>query len=323
MNYIKLHDAIINNAKLEQESGVRVKGNGIYYEKHHIKPKCLKGNNDSRNLVLLTAREHFLIHWILTKIYKDDLKLVYALGRFNKGLEAKSSILYKYAREKFIYALKHNDEWKKKMGKSMEQLIWIKNEKTNDCLRIHRDSLKDFEKIGYEVGRIIEERCATSQLTKQKIADSHKGKKLSVSHKKSISEANSKKIWLNNGVKDTHTMPEKAKELIKQGWVNGRLKNKNSFGKLKGNIWIFKNGIIKSIRPEKTNDFLKEGWMIGNGKTGQKIWNKAWRKIIAKRTAGTLWINNGTICKRVTKNKFKKMSKEGWIIGRIKKGKKL
>ena len=38
-----------------------------YYEKHHIIPRCLNGSNDKDNLVLLTAREHYLCHWLLWK----------------------------------------------------------------------------------------------------------------------------------------------------------------------------------------------------------------------------------------------------------------
>jgi hypothetical protein len=52
----------------------RSKEDGIYYEKHHIIPKSLGGSNKKPNLVLLTAREHFLCHWLLTKMckYKED-----------------------------------------------------------------------------------------------------------------------------------------------------------------------------------------------------------------------------------------------------------
>ena len=50
----------------------RVKMNGIYYENHHILPKSLGGGNEKENLVLLTPREHFLVHWLLTKMVNDQ-----------------------------------------------------------------------------------------------------------------------------------------------------------------------------------------------------------------------------------------------------------
>lgn len=42
-----------------------------YTEKHHILPKSLGGSDSVTNLVYLTAREHFICHWLLTKIYPE------------------------------------------------------------------------------------------------------------------------------------------------------------------------------------------------------------------------------------------------------------
>jgi hypothetical protein len=39
-----------------------------YTEKHHIIPKSLGGSNKKDNLALLTAREHFICHLLLTKM---------------------------------------------------------------------------------------------------------------------------------------------------------------------------------------------------------------------------------------------------------------
>ena len=43
----------------------RLKSEDIYYENHHIVPRCLGGTNDSENLVLLTAKEHYVVHHLL------------------------------------------------------------------------------------------------------------------------------------------------------------------------------------------------------------------------------------------------------------------
>ena len=54
-----------------------LKNSGIYFEGHHIIPKSKGGTGTSsrpknnQNIVLLTAREHFLAHWILWRIYRD------------------------------------------------------------------------------------------------------------------------------------------------------------------------------------------------------------------------------------------------------------
>lgn len=40
-----------------------------YTESHHIVPKSLGGSDESFNITNLTAREHFICHWLLIKIY--------------------------------------------------------------------------------------------------------------------------------------------------------------------------------------------------------------------------------------------------------------
>jgi hypothetical protein len=73
MNYQKIHDRIINLAKIRVIS--------IMAEKHHIIPKCMGGTNDVNNIVKLTPKEHFIIHKLLCEIYPDNIKLHYALWR--------------------------------------------------------------------------------------------------------------------------------------------------------------------------------------------------------------------------------------------------
>ena len=53
-----------------------------YTEIHHIIPRSLGGQDTKDNLVDLTAREHFVCHWLLTKIYptgEEHWKMLNAL----------------------------------------------------------------------------------------------------------------------------------------------------------------------------------------------------------------------------------------------------
>ena len=60
--YTRLYFSIVNNALSRSLSPAS------YVERHHIIPKSLSGSNTKDNLVVLTAREHFICHWLLTKM---------------------------------------------------------------------------------------------------------------------------------------------------------------------------------------------------------------------------------------------------------------
>lgn len=51
--------------------------NDVYYETHHIIPRCMGGTNKKSNLVRLTAREHYIAHHLLFRAYRTT-KLAHA-----------------------------------------------------------------------------------------------------------------------------------------------------------------------------------------------------------------------------------------------------
>jgi len=85
MNYKKIYDEIIYRAKIEKNIRINNRKNkSHYYEAHHIVPTCLGGNGKSTqwnhiNIVQLTAKEHFLCHLLLCRIYPEEKKLISAL----------------------------------------------------------------------------------------------------------------------------------------------------------------------------------------------------------------------------------------------------
>ena len=68
--YERWYYNIISNAKSQS----RKRNDTEYYEKHHILPRSLGGNNTSENLVFLTPREHILCHWLLYKFSLNENK---------------------------------------------------------------------------------------------------------------------------------------------------------------------------------------------------------------------------------------------------------
>lgn len=93
MNYSKIYSNLI--AKVRSEN--RVKGS-IYYESHHIIPKCDGGNDDPDNLVLLTAREHFIAHMLLWKNDRGNYKLLAPILFFKNNGAIKNSKMFESIR---------------------------------------------------------------------------------------------------------------------------------------------------------------------------------------------------------------------------------
>lgn len=128
MNYKRIHDQIIDRAKS------RTLPKDTYTERHHIVPRCLGGNNSKDNLVQLTAREHYIIHWLLYKIHKTP-KLAYAwhmMGIESPTTKRYNSYTFEYARKisstyssilfsgsgNPMYNKTHSSEVKKKLSES-------------------------------------------------------------------------------------------------------------------------------------------------------------------------------------------------------------
>jgi hypothetical protein len=105
---------------------------GSYIEKHHIIPRCLGGNDSLENLAKLTAREHFIAHWLLTKMTTDDIqkKLAYACKRMMHSKNANqtrykvSSRIYENLKKQLNITLKNrkfSNEWLTKLKQSAQK----------------------------------------------------------------------------------------------------------------------------------------------------------------------------------------------------------
>lgn len=101
MDYLKHYKNLIESRlKLK-----RTKNDGIYYEKHHIVPKSLGGSNSPKNLILLTAKEHFVAHLLLHYARPHSKSLAYGLWclyTMSNGYKIKSSRLFSYIRENIL-----------------------------------------------------------------------------------------------------------------------------------------------------------------------------------------------------------------------------
>jgi hypothetical protein len=117
MNYKKIYDDLMSSRLLLKKERYIKRKNGEYFEGHHIIPKSKGGlglstrglNNE--NIVYLTAREHFLAHWILWRIYRDRATALafHKMISVNKFQErVNSSSAYEEARLAFSETNKGN-----------------------------------------------------------------------------------------------------------------------------------------------------------------------------------------------------------------------
>lgn len=111
----------------------RHKGDGQLYESHHIIPKCMGGSNSLSNRVLLTPREHFIAHLLLSKSVEQQYKqkMYCALVRFMGKKSTKSGIkinsriyqsiihnnrIYMMGENNPFYGKRHTEEARKKIS---------------------------------------------------------------------------------------------------------------------------------------------------------------------------------------------------------------
>lgn len=130
MNYKKIYDHLILDAKINPKLD-------DYKESHHIVPLCLGGTDDKDNLVYLTARQHYLAHWLLYKIYKTP-NLIFAwhsMSRISVGQEHRSinSHLFCYCRKQLqkVLSKKFTGEGNNFYGKSHTEETKLKISKAN------------------------------------------------------------------------------------------------------------------------------------------------------------------------------------------------
>lgn len=191
---------IITKAKEEMRLELRKKGNGSYYENHHILPRSLFPLWVKResNLVLLTAREHFFCHQLLTKIFPSR-QMNFALWSFltknNKkpdGLKLSSKdfeVLRSLDKHKSQETKDKISKANKGKRRSEECVIKMK-----EYIKTHPLSNEMRQKIG-EASRKANSGKIVSNETRQKISNARKGMSFSESHKSSLKEACKKKNY--------------------------------------------------------------------------------------------------------------------------------
>ena len=140
--YEKWYNKIVLNGKNEKLPG---------HEHHHILPKSLGGTDDNSNLVYITAREHFVCHWLLTKIYPtgdehwkmiNALRMMRAENKNQQRYDTKiTSRVYSNLKEEYAnlqserYRGENNPFFGKSHTKEAKQIISDANTGENNAMK--------------------------------------------------------------------------------------------------------------------------------------------------------------------------------------------
>ena len=202
MNYKKIYDNLVSSRKYRGE--IKRKNDG--FNKHHILPKCLGGEDIRENYVLLTFREHLLAHKLLCEIFPESKELKYAYLRMIQSSHSdRKENRYKTINGKKIsYTTKDLEILREEsiaylreinLGKKLTEEHKRKLSKSHLGKKASKETRKLLSKI--------RKGHPTSEETRKKISISNKGKKFSKEHIEHLKE--SRKGW---------KFPEKSKYKI-------------------------------------------------------------------------------------------------------------
>lgn len=248
MNYSKLYNDLIQSRRELN----RQKGQGLYLENHHIVPRCMEGTDDSSNLVLLTAKEHFIAHKLLTKIHPENIKILWAFSAMIKNAKAVRMLTARQFEECRLLAARlfqekaYNEEgyhFNSKVGRftaeQKQEIIdvfkgtTLEKEIIASMYGVHWSTIM---KVLYEAGMSAKEIKTIAC------------KKREYRHKLQLLQNNAKRNCNNKGIARNKKALEQQRESIKQYWQDVR------DGKIQR---VEKNSVAKPIRVIETNEIIK------------------------------------------------------------------
>ena len=254
MNYQKHYNLLIEKSKTQ------VLPEETYTEKHHILPKCLNGSDDKSNFAILTAKQHYIAHKLLVKIYQKKCRVPGTdKTPYYKMLRALTSMMWRWGNPKENmrapnYNAKMYESWKK----DLVEYNRICNK--NWLSSLSEEELKEYrKKISDGVKGYIKEHGSTwngkhhSEKSKKLMSEIREEKHLGFGKDNSMYNHH----WFKNPNDKTQFKPFKEGEKIPEGWIPGKWQIDSEEG----------NKNIVFARKQKTGKVIR----ITNGKITKEI----------------------------------------------------
>lgn len=220
-----------------------------YKEQHHIIPQSMGGSNKKENLVYLTAREHFICHWLLIKMTlgSDKSKMLYALNmmRVKNDLQKR-------------YSTKITSRVYEKYRQSLSELI----SKTNK-------GRTPWNKGGAKLTDEQRQNIKIASLNRPKPTQESIDKRVAKVIGQKRTDATKRLMSLASKGKPKGPMSEEEK--LKRSITMTGQKKKQGHGAnvAKANIGcisINKDGIEKKVKQDRLQQYLNDGWQLGGRK---------------------------------------------------------
>jgi hypothetical protein len=219
-----------------------------YKELHHIIPRSLGGTDEKDNLTYLTAREHFICHWLLVKMTEGAArsKMIYAL----QGMRAQNNSQQRY---------------ETKITSRVYEHYRIEH------ARIHSETMKGRPAWNKGIPQTEEHKEKNRQAALKRGPKSEetieKWKKSREGYKHSKETKLKQKISQTGKVKGPQT--EEHRKAISES-IKGKPKKEGHSDSVRnavlGNISINKDGKEKKVKQYTLDQWLAEGWMLGGRK---------------------------------------------------------
>lgn len=272
-HYLNKYTRFIRNCQLKNQ------GYTGYTERHHICPKAIDMFPEYSsfiyhpwNCAVLTARQHFIAHMLLWKVYNND-SMTRAFGVMSNYYSIKSSRIYQNIKQKYS----------KVVSKQMKNTVTVRKE-DGTCMRISKEEFDKNEQVfgstkgmtyavnnkgdGFYVKK-DDLRFKTGELKGNNadtitITDGKTNKRINPNDNiplgwyRGMSKDSPKgSTWINNG----KTSKMFKGDQIPKGWVKGRLfKTKPKHVGSIGKIWVTNGDQSKMINP---HEVIPQGWKRG------------------------------------------------------------
>lgn len=260
-------------------SEYRYKGDGTYYELHHIIPRCCGGTNAKSNVVLLTLSEHLQAHYLLA--VENKLDIVF----YNKMLNSCLIIIHpkSYIKKDKLAAVED-------LLKDEEALKFYENIKKQNAefYKSHPGPNKGktfyFEHYWIQLNNQKPVGVAEKRLQSELARGAIQIKDCPICHK-----PNSREDWCcciehhEQFEKERKELQSKVySEIVKNTWKGDNTERLKKIGEankiaLKGKHWMNKDGISKQFAPEDIEKATLEGWKMGRIMPNNPVLSR-WRR---------------------------------------------